>query len=182
MTERCNSYCSWIRWRSCNRLYKYCAKWTTISTLCELYICTERYTVLIKSESFSLNVRCLPGDVDIVYVAEIEILSWALSYLHRRGTRWRSWLRHCATSRKVLGSITDVVIGIFHWNSPSGFTKTLGVDSASKRNEYQGYFLGRVGGKGGRCVGLTTLLPSCADCFEICESQPPGILRAYPGL
>ena len=28
------------------------------------------------------------------------------------GTRWRSWLRHCATNRKVAGSIPD--IGIFH--------------------------------------------------------------------
>jgi hypothetical protein len=28
------------------------------------------------------------------------------------GTRWRSWLRHCATSRKVAGSISDGVIGI----------------------------------------------------------------------
>jgi len=30
------------------------------------------------------------------------------------GTRWHSWLRHCATSRKVAGSIPDDVIGIFH--------------------------------------------------------------------
>ena len=30
------------------------------------------------------------------------------------GTRWRSWLRHCATSRKVAGSIPDGAIGIFH--------------------------------------------------------------------
>jgi hypothetical protein len=30
------------------------------------------------------------------------------------GTRWRSWLRHCATSRKVAGSILDDVIEIFH--------------------------------------------------------------------
>ena len=34
-----------------------------------------------------------------------------------------------------------------------------GVDSSSNRNEYQEYFLG---GKGGRCVRLTTLPPSCA--------------------
>jgi hypothetical protein len=34
----------------------------------------------------------------------------------------------------------------------------------SIRNEYQGYLLE---GKGGRCVGLTTLPPSCADCLEI---------------
>ena len=30
------------------------------------------------------------------------------------GTRWHSWLRHCATRRKVAGSIPDGVIGIFH--------------------------------------------------------------------
>ena len=30
------------------------------------------------------------------------------------GTQWRSWLRHCATSRKVAGSIPDVVTGILH--------------------------------------------------------------------
>jgi hypothetical protein len=31
-----------------------------------------------------------------------------------RVARWRSWLRHCATSRMVAGSIPDGVIGIFH--------------------------------------------------------------------
>jgi hypothetical protein len=55
----------------------------------------------------------------------------------------------------------------------------LGVDSVSNRNEYQEYFLG---GKGSRCIGLTTLPPSCADCLEIWEPQPPGTLRARPGL
>ena len=42
-------------------------------------------------------------------------------------TRWRSWLRHCATSRKVAGSIPDSVIEIFHWHKPSGRTMTLGL-------------------------------------------------------
>ena len=45
--------------------------------------------------------------------------------------------------------------------------------------EYQEYFLR---GKGGRCVGLKTLPPSCADCLEIWGPQPPGTLRACPGL
>jgi len=38
------------------------------------------------------------------------------------------------------------------------------------------------GGKGGRCVGLTTLPPLCADCLAIWEPQPPGNLWACPGL
>ena len=39
------------------------------------------------------------------------------------------------------------------------------------RNECQEYILG---GKGGRCVGLITLIHSCADCLDIWEPQPPG--------
>jgi hypothetical protein len=37
-----------------------------------------------------------------------------LAYLIKRGTRWRSWLRHCSKSWKVAVSITDGVIEIFH--------------------------------------------------------------------
>jgi len=70
-----------------------------------------------------------------------------------------------------------------HWNFSLTYSFRPhygpGVDSASNRNEYQEYFLG---GKGGRCVGLTTLPPSCADCLEIWEPQPPETLRACPGL
>jgi hypothetical protein len=40
--------------------------------------------------------------------------------------RWRSWLRHCATNRKVAGSIPDGVIGISHWHNPFGRTMALG--------------------------------------------------------
>jgi hypothetical protein len=54
-----------------------------------------------------------------------------------------------------------------------------GVDSAPNRNEYQVYFLGD---KGGRCIRPTTLPPSCADCLDILEPQPPGTLRVCPGL
>jgi hypothetical protein len=37
-----------------------------------------------------------------------------------------SWLRHCATSRNVAGSIPDGVIGTFRLHNPSGRTMTLG--------------------------------------------------------
>jgi hypothetical protein len=76
--------------------------------------------------------------------------TWIPTYIYNNtyvllwGTRWRSWLRHCATSRKVTGSI------------PNGVT--------------------------GRCVWLTTLPPSCADCHETWKLQTPGTLRASPGL
>ena len=58
-------------------------------------------------------------------------------------------------------------------------TEAPGVDSASNINEYQEYFLG---GKDGRCVGLTTLPPSCADCLEIWEPHLSGILQACTGI
>ena len=38
------------------------------------------------------------------------------------------------------------------------------------------------GGNGGLCVRLTPLPNLCADCLEIWEPQPPGTLRACPGL
>jgi hypothetical protein len=44
---------------------------------------------------------------------------------------------------------------------------------------YHEYF---TRGKGSRYIGLTTLPLSCADCLEIREPQPPGTLRACPGL
>jgi len=61
-----------------------------------------------------------------------------------------------------------------HWNfSLTSFRPyyVRRVDSASNWIEYKVYFLG---GKGGQCVGLTTLPPTCADCLEIWE--PPGTL------
>jgi len=37
-----------------------------------------------------------------------------------------SWLKHCAISRKVVGSIPKGVTGIFYWRNPSGRTMALG--------------------------------------------------------
>ena len=55
----------------------------------------------------------------------------------------------------------------------------LGVESASNRNEYQEYFLED---KGGRCVGLVALTPSCADCLEIWDPQPLELSGPAIGL
>jgi hypothetical protein len=48
-----------------------------------------------------------------------------------------------------------------------------GVNSVSNRNNYQ---VRHLGGKGGRCLMLITLSPSCADC------QLSAGLSACPGL
>jgi hypothetical protein len=57
------------------------------------------------------------------------------------------------------------------------------VDSASNRNDFQGSLLG---GAGGRCVGLTTLPPSCADFLKILEASnscsPKGLSRPLNGV
>ena len=52
------------------------------------------------------------------------------------------WLRRCATNRKVAGSISAGVGGLFIDIKSFRSHYGLGVDSASNRNEYQDYFLG----------------------------------------
>jgi hypothetical protein len=41
----------------------------------------------------------------------ITLTFFNILFVFLRATRWRSWLRHCATSRKVAGSIPDGVNG-----------------------------------------------------------------------
>jgi len=62
----------------------------------------------------------------IIILPMFRLCSLFVYHRRPRGTRWRSWLRHCATSRKVAGSIPDGVSGIFHWHNPSGRTTALG--------------------------------------------------------
>ena len=86
-----------------------------------------------------------------------------------------------ATIRKVAGSIPAGVSGSFidikSFRSHFG----PGVDSASNRNEYRERFLGD---KGGRCIRLTTLPPSCAVVMKsgnLNFLEPSGPLQACNG-
>ena len=49
------------------------------------------------------------------FSCDVKYESYCLEWGHNE--RWCSWLRHCATGRKVAGSIW-----IFHWHNPSGRT------------------------------------------------------------
>jgi hypothetical protein len=79
----------------------------------------------------------------LLYVGHRLILFFSHSISNRRGlgrggTRWLSWLRHCAASRKFAGSIPDSMIGIFHWRNPSGRTMALGPTHPLNRNVFWG--------------------------------------------
>ena len=65
-----------------------------------------------------------------------------------------------------------------HWHNPSGRTLALGWTQRLAEMSTRIIFWGR---KGGRCVGLTTLPSSCADCLEIWEPhlmEAPGPVQA----
>ena len=89
---------------------------------------------------------------------------------------------HCATNRKVVGSIPDGVTGIFHWHNPSGRTVAMGLNRPLTEMSTRNISLG---GKGGRCVRLTTLPPSCAVVTKsgnLNLLEPSGPLQACNGI
>jgi len=98
-----------------------------------------------------------------------------------RGTAIAQWLRCCATTRKVAGSIpvsvSEFFIDIKSFRSHYG----PGVDSAFNINECREYFLGV---KSSRCVRLTTLPPSCAVVTKsgsLNFLEPTGPVKACNG-
>ena len=91
-------------------------------------VLVSKWTTLIQSNTSQVNFNCTSWE-HVTPIKNtpnhIRILIPALTTTHG-GTRWCSWLRHCATSRKVAGSIPDGVTGIFHRHNPSGRTVVLG--------------------------------------------------------
>ena len=158
--------------------------------ICGLSGCTIFSTLSHKWHNFRrkrlLNTNCV-----LIFSATFV---WNIShskknsarYYHRHillwTTRWRSWLRHSATNRKVACSIPDGVIGIFHWHNPSGRTMALGVDSASNRNEYQEYYLGvkAAGAYGWQPYHLH--VPIVLKSGSLNLLQPSGPVQACNGI
>ena len=91
-----------------------------------------------------------------------------VQYLFFKGPGVAQWLRHCATSRAVPGSNPGGVTGIFLVDTDR--TMCPGVNSASKKMSTRD----SPGGKGGRCVGLTTYHPCSAERQEIRGLNLPG--------
>ena len=112
-----------------------------------------------------------------------NIINIYCAFVGMGGTRWRSWLRHRSTSRKVAGSIPDSVIVIFHWQNPSGHTMALGLTQPLTQMSTRNI---SCGGKGGRCVGLTTYhihVPIVLISGRASTSwNPQGLSRPVMGL
>jgi hypothetical protein len=76
----------------------------------------------------------------------------------------------------------DPIWGIWNISLAQSFQPhyDYGVDLPFNRNEYQGYLLR---GKGGRCLGMTTLPPSCDESSRNSGSlnllSPKGLFRPY---
>jgi hypothetical protein len=83
----------------------------------QFYTCHRMVSLLLRSPIIFVCRRyCLYVYAGFDYLTFIS-----------RNTRWRGWLRHCASSRKVAGSIPESVIGILIDYGP-------GIDSVSNRN------------------------------------------------
>jgi hypothetical protein len=83
------------------------------------------------------SVKCRKPIFKIIYNFQMVFFFFILE-----GARYRTWLRHYATSRKVVGSIPDEVIGFFSWPNLSSRTMDLGstqpVTEMSTRNLHGG--------------------------------------------
>ena len=59
-------------------------------------------------------LKTTTGHVNKYFILLLLLLFFRRETYFGWGTRWRSWLRHCAKSRKAAGSIPNGVTGIFH--------------------------------------------------------------------
>ena len=76
-----------------------------------------------------------------------------------------------------MGWVPDGIIGIFCSYNPSSHTMAPGIGSFSQK-----WVPGMSPGvKGGGCIGLTALLPSCANC-DLNLLEPYGPVKACNGI
>jgi hypothetical protein len=114
---------NWKGWTKCCRM----PQWFAHSSICTIGDNADRITESAKSGT---KVATLPQSYRNKLYQKLWIwvsCIFVAIQINKRHARLRVWLRHCATSRKVAGSISDGVTGIFHWHNPAGRTMALGL-------------------------------------------------------
>jgi hypothetical protein len=92
---------------------------------------------------------------------------------------WRIWLKHCATSREVAGSIPDWFIAIFHWFNPSCYTMApeLTQPLAEMRTRTGSLWVKAVGAQGWHPCYFPMPIIWKSGNFKLLEPS-----EAFPGL
>jgi len=95
---------------------------------------------------------------------------------------WRSWLRHCATRRKVACSISDGFIENFHWHNPSDRTMLLGLTQSLTEMSTRNIFWGvkAAGAKGWYPRNPHTTIALKSGSLNLLE--PSGPAQASNGI
>ena len=118
---------------------------------------------LSSSSSWEQNGEQSHSRNDICSISSVAI---------RRSTRLRLHKMNINSLKRILTCGFQIWMQIFLHHVTVKYSKVKLTLSLIKHRPW----------KDGRCVQLTTLPPSCAECLEIWEPQIPGTLRAYPGL
>jgi len=100
---------------------------------------TWRFGTILKHYTFPVTGQCNTCTLNrcILWICTLSfhkfsrlpprIKIYHLDPLMDGSMTWYSWLRHCATSWKVPGSIPDGAIVIFNWYNPACCTVALGL-------------------------------------------------------
>jgi hypothetical protein len=96
---------------------------------CTVSVCRKQSCLQsVSAENSIVYSQCLQKNRSR-YLKKAEFTAvqfWMCMYKDTEGTRWRSWLRLCTTSRKVAGLIPNGVTGIYQCFHPSGRIVALG--------------------------------------------------------
>ena len=162
-----------ITWTTCivtKKSFAFCPQ--------SLFVCILRTCRFRRVQK--LAKRTISSDMSVQEFCMCASPYLKVLYVHT-GDRGTVRLRCGATNRKVDGSIPADVIKIFHWHNPSDRTMNLG--STQPVTEMSTRRISWV--KGGRCVRLTTLPPSCTVVTKSGNHnflEPSGPFQARNGL